>query len=366
MSARLDLVVVGASFAGLACAESAARRGARVVVVERRRAPGEAVGTTGLLTREAAEALRPPPSVLGARIDVIELGFGTRSGVLRREGAGFLATDTGALLRSLAERAAGAGASLRFGARAELADAHRGVVRAGGELLRADRVIAADGARSRVAQRAGIARSARFLRGAERHVELEQGGLDAGACLLALDPRLAPGYAAWCVRGVHAWQVGVLGGGPAWRADRALDAWLARLVAERGAVVRRVAETRAGVVPVGAVSAPWAGRVIAVGDAAGHVSALTAGGIGRAALAGHAVGSTLGLDGEPWRASLVALGRSCGGWRLAAARALHAALAISPAPLALALRVPPLAAAACELAFRQSRRASVRGLQALQ
>lgn len=50
-----DLAVVGAGFAGLACARSAAARGLRTLALERRPRAGSAIRTTGLLVKEAAE-----------------------------------------------------------------------------------------------------------------------------------------------------------------------------------------------------------------------------------------------------------------------------------------------------------------------
>lgn len=358
-----DLAVVGAGFAGLACAEAAARRGLRVVVLERKRDVGAGVHTTGLLTREAATALRAPPSVLGARLDAIDLCVRQGSVVrLRRDGAGFLATDTPALLRALADRAVAAGAELRLGAAVDGLSEGRAAARLAmrdGDIVGASRVVACDGARSRIARAAGLARPRRMLAGVEQHVELAEGhDLDPGACLLMLDHALAPGYAAWCVRGVHgAWQVGVLGDPRAgWRPDSALRALLAWLARTRGGRVNGVVETRGGIVPAGGAPArPWNGRVIAVGDAAGHVSALTAGGIGRAALAGRAVGEGLLEPGEPWQPALEGLAAACGGWRRAAAAALALAVRCGAPGLVGALQVQSLATAATDLAFRETR-----------
>ena len=50
-----DLLVVGASFGGAACAIAAASAGLRVCVLERKRDPGERLHTTGIVVREAAE-----------------------------------------------------------------------------------------------------------------------------------------------------------------------------------------------------------------------------------------------------------------------------------------------------------------------
>lgn len=50
-----DLMIVGASFAGAACAITAAQYGLRVCVLERKRAPGLKLHTTGIIVKEAAE-----------------------------------------------------------------------------------------------------------------------------------------------------------------------------------------------------------------------------------------------------------------------------------------------------------------------
>jgi len=46
-----DVVVVGASFAGAACAIAAAQRGLRVCVLERKRDPGEQPRTPGIVDK---------------------------------------------------------------------------------------------------------------------------------------------------------------------------------------------------------------------------------------------------------------------------------------------------------------------------
>lgn len=50
-----DVVVVGAGFAGLACARRLAERGLSVMVMDRKSEPGERIHTTGILVREAWE-----------------------------------------------------------------------------------------------------------------------------------------------------------------------------------------------------------------------------------------------------------------------------------------------------------------------
>ena len=70
-----DLVVVGASFAGAACAIAAAQRGLHVVVLERKRDPGAKLRTTGTIVKETAEAtlLGQLPAALVRRVEQVRL-----------------------------------------------------------------------------------------------------------------------------------------------------------------------------------------------------------------------------------------------------------------------------------------------------
>ncbi len=55
-----DLVIVGASFAGLVAARTAAMRGLRVAVLDGKQEAGHRVATTGILVKEAAEEIDVP------------------------------------------------------------------------------------------------------------------------------------------------------------------------------------------------------------------------------------------------------------------------------------------------------------------
>src|SRR5882672_10364620 len=54
---RSDCVVVGASFAGLACALALARRGARVTVLEKKADSGTKLHTTGIIVKDAIDQI---------------------------------------------------------------------------------------------------------------------------------------------------------------------------------------------------------------------------------------------------------------------------------------------------------------------
>jgi digeranylgeranylglycerophospholipid reductase len=271
---RPHVEIVGASFAGLACAHACAVRGVRTIVWERKRDPGEAVRTTGLLVKEAAELLDPPPELTRKIRAVRVYAPSLRSVDLEAPGYYFLATDTPGLLRMLARRAEEVGADLRW---AEAFDPAR----------RPPMLVGADGPRSTVARAAGLGRNHRFLTGIE--VEFE-GVRDVEDRLhVFLDPRLAPGYIAWIVPGVgDITQIGLAGT----RAGRPqLDRFLDRISGTFDLSSARRVGNRAGPIPVGGTVRPAVGRgVVLVGDAAGVVSPLTAGGIHTAIDTGRAAG----------------------------------------------------------------------------
>ncbi len=276
---RLDRVIathveiVGASFAGLACASACAARGLRTIVWERKRDAGDAVRTTGLLVKEAAEVLDPPPEltkkIRGVRVYGPSLGWMD----LDAPGYYFLATDTPELLRSLARRAEGAGADIRWG---QSFDPGR----------RPPILVGADGPRSTVARAAGLGRNRRFLTGAEVELDGVKGVEDR--LHVFLDPRLAPGYIAWVVPGVGITQIGLAGTRPG---RPPLEAFLDRISGCFDLSSARRVGNRAGLIPVGGTVRPFASRdVVLVGDAAGVVSPLTAGGIHTAVDTGRTAG----------------------------------------------------------------------------
>lgn len=265
--------IVGASFAGLACAQACAARGLRTIVWDRKRDAGDAIRTTGLLVKEAAEALDPPVEltrkIRGVRV------YGPSLGWIDLEAPGyyFLATDTPGLLRSLSRRAEDAGADIRWG-----------------QGFRPERrpplLVGADGPRSAVARAAGLGRNRRFLTGAEVELDGVRGVEDR--LHVFLDPRLAPGYIAWVVPGVGITQVGLAGSRPG---RPPLDAFLDRISGAFDLSSARRVGNRAGLIPVGGTVRPFASRdVVLVGDAAGVVSPLTAGGIHTALDTGRAAG----------------------------------------------------------------------------
>jgi digeranylgeranylglycerophospholipid reductase len=273
---RYDLVIVGGSFAGLACARTAALRGLKVAVVERKRDPGQAVRTTGILVKEAAEEMDVPSHltrlVRGVRLYAPNGKFTDHSSA----GYYFLTTDTPNLLRWMAEEASRAGAELMLGAAFKRAEQSDDAVTLPDLGLSTRLLVGADGATSAVGRAFGLDANRRFLGGVEFELEPEP-ELDGRFLHCFLDSELAPGYIAWAAPSVGVTQVGLAarhGVRPDARAF--LEVYRKRLNLPE----RRIIARRSGLIPAGAtLGRTHVGRVMLIGDAAGHVSPLTGGGI---------------------------------------------------------------------------------------
>ena len=354
---RFDVAIVGASFAGLAAARTAASRGLSVAVIDAKREPGARVHTSGILVREAIEEI-DIPHALTRRVPGVRLySPSLKCADLFSPGYAFYTTRTADLIRWMAAEAREAGATLMNGVRFDGARRDGDLIRLDGIGLAARYLIGADGARSRVAEAFGLSRNRRFLTGLE--VELEPSDAVDGRFLHCfVDSALAPGYIAWAAPGPDAIQVGLA----VRHGDKPdLAAFMARTEPAFGWSRLKIVGKRSGLIPCGGplshVAAPG---VLLIGDAAGWVSPMTGGGIRLAFKYGRRAASLiadhLGNGGpEPARA----LAREVPRFR--AKRALRAALDLAPPNvlLDLALATAPMRRIAERLYFHRRNDAGV-------
>jgi len=297
-----DCVIVGASFAGLACATALARAGAHVVVLERKTDPGEKLHTTGIIVKDAVDQvalLDAMPADCVRRVNGVRLYAPNMRHVdLAAPGYYFLTTDTPELMRWLAGQAEQAGAELRLG------EAFHNVerTRSGFEIdgVRTTRyIVGADGPSSRVAKTLGLGKNTRFLFGIEHeYAGIELDDPDKLHCFI--DRRLAPGYIGWVVAGVNVIQVGLARRqrGDRTAAKAVMPSFLDKIAPLIDLRAKQPESIRAGLIPCGGLVHPTATRrALLVGDAAGMVSPVTAGGIHTALkhglAAGHAIADYL-------------------------------------------------------------------------
>ncbi|MGY1825316.1 FAD-dependent oxidoreductase [Blastococcus sp. SYSU DS0541] len=280
-----DVLVVGAGLAGLHTATSLARRGHDVLLADRRTELAGAIRTTGIFVQKTLDDFPLPPEHLGPPIRrVVLYPPDLRRPLELVSGRDeFRVGDMAGLYRAAAASAEAAGVRLALGTRYVGRRSGRSLLagRGGPAEVRARFVVGADGARSRVARDLGLDRNDHLLVGAEEVFDVP--GVDGPPTFhCVLDPSLAPGYLAWVVNdGRHA-HVGVAGYGDRFPHGlrRALDRFAAAAPGLADGGRPADVERRGGPIPVGGLLRRISSAEgLLVGDAAGAVSPLTAGGL---------------------------------------------------------------------------------------
>ncbi len=284
---EVDVLVVGAGPAGAAAALEAARAGARVLLVERRRRVGAPVRCAEYLPLAAA-------GDLGLRREVAAQAVGQLvthlpSGAVEVIRAPGYVVHRDRLDRDLVLRAVEAGAWLRTRARAVGRDGDDVLVAWGDSVdrVRAAAIVGADGPGSTVARWIGNPPQPRAA-GAQEVVPLARPVADAQ---VFFGPQWPGGYGWLFPKGAVA-NVGVavepgLGVAPRRGLGELVALLAARGVVRTGPLARRTG----GWIPVGGPRPRvQAGNVLLAGDAAGHTHPVTGAGIHHAVAAGILAG----------------------------------------------------------------------------
>ena len=284
-----DLIVVGGSFSGLSCATAAANRGLRTVVLDKKQRAESYTQSTGIFVKEVADTIDLPRK-LSRRIDGIRLYAPNLNFIdLHSPSYHFVATKTQSVLAWMARQAQTAGVRLNYNCKVGNLQQHREGVTVMEPELRCRYLVGADGVKSSVARQFNLGVNSAYLLGVENEVASHP-AIDPNFLHVFLDPILAPGYIGWIVPGVDVLQVGLATRYP----NKPALKHFMRKLGQHFQVDWQVLQQRGGLIPCGGVVSPIAkGRVCLLGDAAGMVSPLTAGGIHPAVEIGQALGEAV-------------------------------------------------------------------------
>jgi digeranylgeranylglycerophospholipid reductase len=295
---QTEVVIAGGGFAGLACARALAERHIPVVLLERKKAPGIGMHTTGIIVKECADEFALPDTLTRRVTDVRLYAPSLRHVDLQSSDYFFLTTDTPALMRHLSDEAVKAGAVILYDIPYESGRQQGERININNGAFYSRFLIGADGPRSKVADDFQLGQNTQFLLGAEAEytgLPLNDMRLGAGendnAFYCFLDQNLAHGYLGWVIPGVGVAQVGLAQRMPR-RPD--IDTFVTRMRGIFDFSGASVVARRGGLIPCGGLVRPFArDNVILLGDSAGIVSPLTAGGIHTALHYGKVLGETL-------------------------------------------------------------------------
>lgn len=304
-----DIVVVGASFAGLSFASGAAVRGLRVLVLEKDVEIGGLVRTTGILFSDVLDVTDVPTRFLTNAVRQISLRAPNRSDPfeISSEAFRYYMVDVAGMLRWMADEAQQRGATIR--SKATFLDAIRnedglmhitfGVfpeyetkrsMPAIRETVRARFLIGADGSRSRVAQCMGLDQNTHLLAAAEWLVEGVP--VDQEKFFMIMNHDLAPGYCIWLAPHGKTAALGVAGYLRQFNPTESLRKGQKLYGEMMDMSQMRVVQRKGGTIPIGGrlrrvYRNDARGRALLLGDAAGLCGAATGGGIYPALISGR-------------------------------------------------------------------------------
>ena len=277
-----DVTIIGAGLAGLQCARLLARKRLRVLLVDRKHALDQKIHTTGIFVRRTLLDFDIPGDCLGPPIKHVTLYSPAQRAIeFTSVYDEFRIGRMGQLYERYLQQCLLAGVHWlpETSYLGHIATNDKLTVQLSTGTFATRYLIGADGARSRVARHLRLDENREWIVGVEN---VFQGAvLDGPPRLLCfLDPQLAPGYIAWIAHDGEETHLGV-GGYPArFDPSTALETFRSRITHIVDLQHAKQIERRAGYIPVGGVLRNIANtNGLLIGDAAGAVSPLTAGGL---------------------------------------------------------------------------------------
>jgi flavin-dependent dehydrogenase len=292
---NFDVVIIGAGLAGLQCARLLSREGAKILLVDRKIDLTKGIHTTGIFVRKTLEDFNFPPATLGKAVKNVTLYSPKLRAInLESEKDEFRVGKMGFLYESLLRECLDGGVEFSGGTRYVSAQVKTNC--AGGRVeaesvvslgkngksfqVKTKVLVGADGANSRVAKDLKLDENSEWIVGYE---EVFHSSNSSGEPRLHcfLDAKLSPGYLAWIADDGEEIHIGVGGYPSGFEPREALKQFKAKISEDIIDLSEaKLTETRGGRIPVGGVLRSIANENgLLIGDAAGAVSPLTAGGL---------------------------------------------------------------------------------------
>ncbi len=281
-----DVVIIGAGLAGLQCARLLGEKGAKVLLVDRKTDLAKGIHTTGIFVRKTFEDFEFPSGCLGKSIRNVSLYSPKLKAVnLESEKDEFRVGKMALIYDEFLQEAVSDGVNFAR------ATAYKNYEIVNGEtIVRLEKrgeiseiktkiLIGADGANSRVAKDLELDENKEWIVGYEEVFKVKKSnGEPRLHCFL--DAKLAPGYLAWIADDGEEIHIGTGGYAADFNPREALKSFKEKTVKLFDTSSAELIETRGGRIPVGGVLRKIASeRGLLIGDAAGAVSPLTAGGL---------------------------------------------------------------------------------------
>lgn len=305
-----DVVIIGAGLAGLQCARLLAKENVKVLLVDRKEDLTKGVHTTGIFVRKTLEDFEFPSETLGRAIsDVTLYSPKLKSFQMTSDKEEFRVGKMGVLYQKFLQECVDAGVEFMNGTRyvstetENLADdlnapfemnfhikhilkilGYHTIVKLEkkGEKIeiKTKVIIGADGARSRVAKDLGLDENEEWIVGYEEVYKSSKTNREP-MLYCFLNAKLSPGYLAWVSNDGEEIHVGVGGYPSGFEPRKALEQFKTKVVSKFVDLKNAdFNESRGGRIPVGGVLRNIANeKGLLIGDAAGAVSPLTAGGL---------------------------------------------------------------------------------------
>ncbi|MDQ6786132.1 MAG: NAD(P)/FAD-dependent oxidoreductase [Acidobacteriota bacterium] len=282
-----DVVIVGAGLAGLQCAKLLSQRGAKILLVDRKIDLTKGIHTTGIFVRKTLEDFDFPAGTLGKPVKLVTLYSPKLKSInLESEKDEFRVGKMGKLYESFLHECVANGVEFANETRyiSSIMNEYESIVRlekkGQSREVKTKILIGADGAQSRVAKDLHLDENKEWIVGYEE-VYQSDNLADEPRLHCFLDAHLAPGYLAWVTNDGEEIHIGVGGYAEKFNPREALKEFKEKIIADIIDLTNtRLLETRGGRIPVGGILHRIACKNgLLIGDAAGAVSPLTAGGL---------------------------------------------------------------------------------------